>query len=59
MDITKQYLEQQEAKRLQSTISSFIGDVNLPRFNGHQNLIKDEVLNGQEHQSQKNLEIQK
>ena len=32
--------------------------VNLPRFNGHQNLIKDEVSNGQKHQSQTNLEIQ-
>jgi len=29
MDITKQYQEQQEAKRLQSKISSFIGDVKI------------------------------
>jgi hypothetical protein len=29
MDITKQYQEQQEAKRLQKRISSFIGDVKI------------------------------
>ena len=29
MDSTKQYQEQQEAKRLQSKISSFIGDVKI------------------------------
>ena len=32
--------------------------VNLPRFNGHQNLTKDEVLHAKSEQSQENLEIQ-
>jgi hypothetical protein len=32
MDITRQYQEQQEAKRLQSRISSFIGDFHIGTF---------------------------